>query len=164
MQDSTTDSVSDLPPLEALLLWTIRAWVVGQCHARDAASGINKVFAQLGAPEAAQSLEAFMHALARGGRRSVEIHCTCTPNVSDDERALLRVLALEQEEAPDESCALLAGLITERDAAAASASAYRLVNALELAGQFFCATTLHGPDGSRRSGSVLALRHKGYLH
>ncbi len=132
--ENTTRPVSDLPPLEGLMLWTIRAWVIGHCHGKDTAPRIHAVFDQLGVPEAALPLGHFMAAIGNGARRTIEVNCVCYPDVGDDEQRLLSALALEQYEAPEDAYDTLTVMIDERHAAAACARAQHLVHLLEAAG------------------------------
>lgn len=123
-----------LPPLENALLWTMQAWVVGFCRGSDVAKRIADVYGELGAPEAAGYLDGFMWVLSQGATRLLEVNCVCCDTVSADERALLDVLALLQEEQEGEALALLATMAMPGAALAARSSALRLVRMLNGAG------------------------------
>ncbi|MDR3519070.1 MAG: hypothetical protein P4M00_25000 [Azospirillaceae bacterium] len=144
MNDPSSDHLAALPSLERLLLWTMRAWVLGHCHGRDAETGIRNVFDRLGTPEAVASLDGFMTALSLGARRVLEVNCVCNRTLSDDERALLCAIGFEQEEASEDAFNLLTPLISERAAAAACISARRLAVALQSQGYWLQPATLGG--------------------
>ncbi len=141
---------SNLTTLENALLWTMRAWVIGHCQRVDVAHRIETVFDQLGAPEAAASLGGFMSALSQGAKRVLEVNCVCCPDVSEDEAALLRVVALQQEEAHEEAFAVLSDMTVERATASACDNGYRLILALNSAGH-----TLPRHSLSRSGGTNL---------
>jgi hypothetical protein len=126
---------STLPLLDNALLWTMQAWVVGQCRGGDVAKRIADVYADLGAPEAAGYLDGFMWVLSQGAIRLLEVNCVCCDTVSADERALLDVFALVQEAQEGEALALLGTMAMPGAALAARSSALRLVAALNEAGQ-----------------------------
>ncbi len=165
MQNDQPDLVSELPTLEGLLLWTMRAWVIGHCHGRNVGQAIHNVFTRLGAPEAAQALDDFMSTLGAGARRMLEVNCTCHPELTGDERSLLRALVFEQYEAPDDAYAMLATMVTEQAATAACSSAGRLVCSLVMAGHALRPTTF---DEKRRFGNARRPVHGSarshYLH
>lgn len=119
-----------LPNLDHALLWTMRAWVLGQCRKKDTGEQIRQVFQTLGAPEGDRQLDRFMRALSHGARRSVEINCVCNPNVSEDEARLLDVFRLQQQERHDEAFETLSGLTVEFAAITGCDSANRIVLAL----------------------------------
>jgi hypothetical protein len=128
----------ELPVLEDVLLWCMRAWVIGRCRGVATGTRIERALARIGLSEACGYLEGFMWALSRGARRTIEIDCVCHPEVSADERMLLAVFALEQQEAHDDAYAILARLLTERAATAACESAQHLALMLSAAGEVLC--------------------------
>jgi hypothetical protein len=152
--ENGTQRVSDLPSLEGLMLWTIRAWVIGHCHGRDAARGIHAVCDRLGVPEAAFAIGHFMAAIGNGARRTIEVNCVCYPDVSDDEMRLLRALALEQYEAPEDAYDTLTVMIGERYVATACASAQRLVHLLEAAGHLLRPVRPEPTNAAAKAGAV----------
>jgi hypothetical protein len=130
-----SQSCTGLPMLENALLWAMRTWVIGHARRVDVAERIDRVFDRLGAPEATRHLERFMSVLARSATRVLEVHCVCHTEVSDDEAALLHLLALQQDEAYEEAYSLLAGMTIEEGAVLGCDHACRLVLALRDAGQ-----------------------------
>jgi len=124
-----------LPSLDHALLWTMRAWVLGMCRKQDMAERIHHVFHSLGAPEGGPQLDRFMRALSHGARRSLEVHCVCNPQVSDDELSLLAVFQLQQAERHEEAFETLCGLTAEHAAIAGCDSANRIAIALAECGQ-----------------------------
>ncbi len=134
MGDAEVNDILSLPVLEARLLWTMRAWVIGHCHGENVAGRIEKVFAYLGTPQAAEHLQGFMAVLGRGARRPLEVNCVCNPAVSGDELALLRVIALQQGGAGEGAYGILAGMLDAGAIPAACRAACRLATALRAAG------------------------------
>lgn len=124
-----------LPDAENALLWATRAWVIGHCRRVDVTARIEAVLARLGAAEAAHDLNRFMSALRQGALRTIEINCVCHPEVSIDERMLLDVFALQQQEDHDDAYAILSCLLTERASVAACESAQRVGLSLAAAGR-----------------------------
>lgn len=141
-----------LPNLDHALLWTMRAWVLGQCRKQDTGDQIRQVFQTLGAPEGDRQLDHFMRALSHGARRCVEINCVCNPHVSADEARLLDVFRLQQQERHDEAFETLTTLIVEFAAITGCDSANRIVLALADCGHIF--TTLPPTSPSRWHSSV----------
>jgi hypothetical protein len=134
MHDNHPTNRSALPLPENVLLWSLRAWVIGHNRRIDVVQRIGAVFTQLGASEAASYLDDFMRILCRGATRTLNIDCVCYPEVSADESTLLDVFALQQEGYGNEARALLRQLIERNAAAAGCCSAARLVLALKAAG------------------------------
>src|SRR5882724_5081769 len=93
-QPFAEDERTALPHLEQLLLYSMRAWVIGVCRGLAIAERLDEVFAVIGAPDAAAHLCGFMWAVGNGARRLLAVDCVCRAEVSDDERRLLDVLAL----------------------------------------------------------------------
>jgi hypothetical protein len=124
-----------LPSLDHALLWTMRAWVLGQCRKRDTGEQIRQVFQTLGAPEGDRQLDRFMRALSHGARRSLEVNCVCNPHVSADEARLLDVFRLQQQERHDEAFETLLALAGEFAAITGCDSANRIALALAECGQ-----------------------------
>jgi hypothetical protein len=146
------------------MLWTIRAWVIGHCHGKDAEQGIRAVFDRLGAPQGALALGQFMGAIGNGARRTIEVNCVCYPEVTDDEQALLRVLALEQYDEPDDAYATLRPMIAERHAAAACANAQRLGHLLESAGHLLRPVPSEVEDSAEELPARETSHGTSYLH
>lgn len=124
-----------LPIAENALLWCMRAWVVGLHRDIGAERRIEDVLARLGAPIAAEYLFGFMFALRHGAVRTIGVDCPCQPRVSADERTLLGVFALAQEDQSLEAMLALRGLVSAPAAKAAWTSAEGVAGALLRAGQ-----------------------------
>lgn len=125
-----------LPPSEGALLWSMRAWVVGQHRGVQAEARAAEALACLGAPDAADYLFGFMFALRHGALRTIAVDCPCRPLVSGDERALLGVFALAQEDQSFEAILSLRTLVTSGAARAAYCSAEGVAHALIRAGRW----------------------------
>jgi hypothetical protein len=129
-----SDHRDELPPLEQVLLWCMRAWVIGFSRKIEVGPRIARMCAALQVPEAAGYLDGAMWAVGHGARRPVGIHCVCCEGLSADERLLLEVLELHQDERSQRAERLLRTLLRPAAAQAASDSAGRLVAALNAAG------------------------------
>ena len=136
MDETVDDERASLPYLEQLLLWSMRAWVIGFCRGLPVEERLEAAFAGVGAPAAAAHLYGFMWALGHGARRLLAVDCVCRPQVSADERCLLDILALHQAGRSLEAVLLLRSLATPAAALAAGDSAARLGAALATAGRF----------------------------
>lgn len=90
-------SVSELKPADYLVLWAIRAWVVGIRRRIDAGEPIRAAFDKYGIAEAAYLIDGLMSVVACGASRSLAVECVCHDTVSDDERCLLAAAALHQD-------------------------------------------------------------------
>jgi hypothetical protein len=152
---------AELPVPENALLWSMRAWVIGLCRHLDVSCRIERVLAQLGASEATYDLNGFMWALRHGALRTIEINCVCYPEVSLDERMLLDLFALQQQEEHEDAFTLLSGLVTEREAVAASESSQRVALLLAVAGNI-----LPTPSSRRvrNLSEYASVRRAGNLH
>ena len=89
--------VSDLKLPDRLVLWAIRAWVVGIKRRIDAGEPIRAAFDKYGIPEAAYLIDGLMSVVACGASRPLAVECVCHDAVSDDERCLLAAAALHQQ-------------------------------------------------------------------
>src|SRR5579859_4894358 len=86
-----------LPSIDGVLLWTMRAWVLGIREKIPVEEQIQDAFNRLGAPGATGPLFGFMRCLSHGAARTLDVHCVCVPEVSCDERCLIDILALSQQ-------------------------------------------------------------------
>ena len=102
--------VWSLSPVENLMLWSMRAWVLDRFHGIALADEIEEAMEAIGAPAALHSLDGMMGALNGGALRLIEVNCVCCEEVSPDEAALLECLALAQKDRPAEAARRLAGL------------------------------------------------------
>ncbi len=123
-----------LPMIEAALLWSMRAWVIGHCRGVDVAGRIGTMFTQLEAPRAADYLDGFMQTLCRSATRTLEVNCVCYPTLSADEAALLDVHALQQLGYEDEAYAVLRRMLTHAGAVTGCDRSARLTLLLTAAG------------------------------
>jgi hypothetical protein len=89
--------LSQLPLPDRLVLWAIRAWVIGLKRRIDVADPIREAFGRYGAPEACCLIDALMSVVACGASRQLAVECVCHDAVSDDERILLAAAALHQD-------------------------------------------------------------------
>lgn len=64
--------------LEGVLLWTMRAWVIGIVEKIPVEEQICDAFAKLGAPAAATQLYEFMWVLSQGAARTIDVDCLQT--------------------------------------------------------------------------------------
>jgi hypothetical protein len=82
--------------IEPALLWSMRAWVVGFTRQIITSDRIDRLWTDLAAPEAARHLNQMMRALASGATRTLEIHCVCNTEISEDEVTLLTLMLQPQ--------------------------------------------------------------------
>jgi hypothetical protein len=93
-------ATSRLPPPDRLLLWAIRAWVIGLKRRIDVREPIRSAFGRLKVAETAEAadlIEALMSIVACGAVRPLAVECVCHKVLSDDERCLLRAATLHQD-------------------------------------------------------------------
>lgn len=133
--DEPTQSAA-LPPLEAALLWSMRAWAIGLSRGLRTEAEIAALYGELGVPGAAFVLDRFMLALNRGAQRMIDVNCVCHPGLSQDELDLVDVLALQQEGRAEDATAVLRRLATPREAAQAAQAAAELVRMLNREGHW----------------------------
>jgi hypothetical protein len=88
---------SQLPLPDRLLLWTVRAWVIGLKERRDTREPIQVAFGKFNIPEAADLLDTLMSVVACGAARPLIVECVCHEVVSEDEGHLLAAAALHQD-------------------------------------------------------------------
>jgi hypothetical protein len=146
-------ALTDLTQRETIMLWAMRAWVIGITEKIPVDDRIEEAFSRIGAPDAAGQLYAFMWILSQSACRMLKVDCVCSPVVSADERALLDVLALTQSDRGFESIVILRSMIRRDRAMAAAESVRQFVRALADAGFILpvreLPTTRHvlaGPD------------------
>jgi hypothetical protein len=88
--------IAHLSVADRLVLWAMRAWVIGLKRRIDTGEPIRTAFGRYGIPEAAGLIDGLMSVLARGACRQLTVECVCHETLSDDERVLLRAAALHQ--------------------------------------------------------------------
>lgn len=150
-----------LPIEHSALLWCMRVWVVGLHRPIGAERRIQEMLDRLGAPEAAPYVEGFMFTLSHGAMRRIAVDCPCRPRLSEDERALLDVLALAQDARPFEALLLLRGLLTPEAARAALRSAEGIGEALRRAGRLLRAPEAEVRRFALAAGSAAVIRPAG---
>ncbi len=93
--NDTSDERAELPPVEEILLWSIRAWVLARIRPEviDVEGRIATALDRLDAPEAGCGLCRFMEAVERGGTRAVIVERMCARSLTSDERTLLGIFA-----------------------------------------------------------------------
>ncbi len=93
---SYPDRAADLDHAECVLLIAIRSWVDCYKLGEDPIPRLCQGLEIAGAPDAAFSIDGLMTVVARSVVRPVEIHCLRCPQLSDDEKNLLRAASLAQ--------------------------------------------------------------------
>jgi hypothetical protein len=161
---SERDERADLPMLENVLLWSMRAWTIGLTRGIPVEERIEELFAKIGAPEAAGQLYGFIWIIGHCSARAVEVDCVCNPHVSADERCLLDILALTQHGRWSYAAGLLASLVSGQAAAAAAASARQVTAVLTASGRFLSLRSLPARDVGRPSGASASSRRPITVH
>jgi hypothetical protein len=111
---------------DRLLLWAIRAWVIGLKRRLDVAPPLAVAFDRVGVPEGAEIVDALMSVVACGAVRVLAIECVCESRVSEDESRLLAAAGLYQQGRSLEARFLLREILTP----AASSDAGQLLDRL----------------------------------
>jgi hypothetical protein len=112
--------VAQLPAPDRLVLWAIRAWVIGLKQRIDVAETIREAFGRHGVPEAAYLIEALMSVVACGASRTLTVESVCHKTLGDDERILLAAAALHQEGSGFEARFLLRTMLSARASSGAA--------------------------------------------
>lgn len=124
----------DLPPIEASLLWAIRAWAIG-CRRRVCVQApLTRLFQALAAPLGLGYLNGMMWALNGGAQRMLDVNCVCHDEVSADEALLLDVIALQQAGRGGDARVLLGRMLSRGAARVGADSAAGLASCLHRAG------------------------------
>jgi hypothetical protein len=134
VQEPSSVSGAGLSRQERILLWTMRAWVIGITQKIPVEEQIQDAFNRVGAPDATGQLYAFMWILSQGASRMLNVDCVCQSSISTDERALLDVIALSQHKRTFEAMILLRSVVRCGRAVAAGESAMKIATALTAAG------------------------------
>ena len=133
---------SSLSRLESVLLWAMRAWVVGIVEKIPVEEQICDAFRQIGVPGGTAQLYEFMWVVSQGATRTIDVDCVCKARVSRDERSLLNVIALAQHERTFEALVLLRSMLEPKIAMAAVDSAARIAAMLRAEGQHLPVPTM----------------------
>ena len=132
---SILDERAALPSAQGVLLWSMRAWVLGLARSLDMGARIRGAFAGLDAEDAAASLTGFMEALDDGGIRTIDIGRMCSLGITADERLLLGVFSAVQAGQASKAAAALRGMVAARSVPVALDRAEDVASALLDAGQ-----------------------------
>jgi hypothetical protein len=120
---------------ERLLLWGMRAWVVGFRRAIPVEEPMARIFSAANAPDAPILIDAFMSLVACATPRPLTIECVCCKQVSEDERRLVDCVALLQAGRHMEALTVLRTILPSQAAPDGMELATRLAAILEDAGQ-----------------------------
>jgi hypothetical protein len=115
---------------DRLLLWAMRAWVIGMKRRVDAAEPIRMVFERFGIHDAAELVDALMSIVACGATRVLTIECVCHEAVSEDEQRLLVAASLHQSGNSFEASFMLRAILSATASRAAAELLDRLGGAL----------------------------------
>ena len=96
---------------ERFVLWNFRAWACCCRGRRLPAEPVVAAFADIGAPVAAEALDAAMTRLVLATGRPLAVHCPPHPGLSDDERTLLAAAAAAQRHDRDALTTLFVDLL-----------------------------------------------------
>jgi hypothetical protein len=118
---------------EGILLWSMRAWVIGITQKIPVEEQIQDAFNRIGAPDATGQLSGFMWILSQGANRMLNVDCVCQNSISRDERILLDILALSQHKRTFEAMVMLRSLVRRSSAVAAAESAVKVMSSLSAA-------------------------------
>ena len=102
---------------ERFVLWNFRAWACCCRGRRLPAEPVVAAFADIGAPAAADALDAAMTRLVLATGRPLAVHCPPHPDLSDDELTLLAAAAAAQRHDRDALAHLFAGVLSPPAAA-----------------------------------------------
>jgi hypothetical protein len=97
---------------DRLLLWAIRAWVIGFKRRWDVIEPLRAAFDRFGIADAAELLDAVMSVVACGATRCLAVECVCAAHVTADESRLLAAVALHQANRGFEARFLLREILT----------------------------------------------------
>lgn len=113
------DERAALPPAQGVLLWSMRAWVLGLARSTDMTARIRGAFAGIEAEDAAPGLSGFMQAVEDGGIRAVDVGRMCSHKVTADERLLLEVFRTVQAGDVASAARTLRGMVASGSVASA---------------------------------------------
>jgi hypothetical protein len=124
-----------LSSIENILLWSMRAWVMGIGRGLPVAEKIEAVYGRVGAPEAPIQIYELMWIIGHGATRTLNVDCVCKRRVSGDERTLLDIVGLYQHGRSLEALVLLRTLVRPNAAMVAGLAASEIARILLAAGQ-----------------------------
>ena len=111
---------------DRLLLWGMRAWVIGLKQRIDVAEPMRVAFDRFGIPDAVELVDALMSIIACGATRVLDIECVCHKAISEDEKRLLIAASLHQNGSSFEARFILRSILSS----AASRAAAELLDRL----------------------------------
>jgi hypothetical protein len=126
-----TQPIDAVDQRERVMLWTMRAWVIGITQKIPVEEQIQDAFRRIGATE---QLYGFMWILSQGACRMLDVDCVCAKMISGDERALLDILALSQHGRTFEAMILLRTMVKSIRALAVADCAGEIARTLSAAG------------------------------
>jgi hypothetical protein len=132
--ETAAHPLSRMSRQERIMLWTMRAWVIGITQKIPVEEHIQDAFTRIGAPDATGQLYAFMWSMSQGACRMLDVDCVCSTRISEDERTLLDILALSQHGRSFEAMILLRSMVKGSRAVATAKCAGDFVQALSVAG------------------------------
>lgn len=154
-------TLSGLKRPERILLWGVRAWVIGFMRSIPIEAPMEQVFSEAGAADAPPVLDALMSIVALAANRSLAIDCVCHKSVSEDEKQLLDAIALLQANRTLEAMMVLRTILPGPAASDAGVMGQRLAEILSEAGltlrppaepvSRFCLTPTNNNEIVRRS-------------
>ncbi|WP_237477928.1 hypothetical protein [Lichenibacterium dinghuense] len=119
---------------ERFVLWNLRAWACCCRGRRLPAEPVVAAFANIGAPAAAEALDAAMTRLVLATGRPLAVHCPPHPGLSDDELTLLAAAAAAQRHDRDALTGLFADLLSPPASALVGRSLMEFGAAIALVG------------------------------
>jgi len=131
---TATHPLNQMSRPERIMLWTMRAWVIGITQKIPVEEQIQDAFNRIRAPDATGQLYAFMWILSQGACRMLDVDCVCSTKISEDERSLLDILALSQQGRTFEAMILLRSMVKSSRALATAECAGEFVRTLSAAG------------------------------
>lgn len=111
---------AELDKPDRLLLWAMRAWVIGLKQRVDVAEPMRAAFDRFGVREAVELVDALMSIVACGATRVLEIECVCHKAVSEDEKRLLTAASLHQNGGSFEARFILRSILSATASRAAA--------------------------------------------
>jgi hypothetical protein len=154
------DQTKDLGTADGLLLLAMRCWVEDYQANADPIPRLQTALHSAGAHDAASPIDSLMTTVARGARRTVDVHCPLCPNLSDDEKRLLHAASLVQtNNAALAEKALRTALLSAEGAGFAVESLEDLTGLCIKARLFFARRVPPDADDTREAWSPPATLH-----
>lgn len=135
--EPTVSVVVNMPPLERMFLWAIRAWSASHADLTTVWWSLDRAFAQEGMHAALPPFHQLMSTLFAGLKRWPDIRCVACAHVGRDEASLLRVLTSLQDGNELSARAILNDLVVRSAARLACARASECIQIMRTAGLHF---------------------------